>query len=70
MTAPEPARTQTQGVAHEAARYLEVIDVFASLGADPHAAARAHAARARSNEERAQKAVQAAERKAVLRWRS
>ena len=56
------------GVAEEAARYLEVVDVFAALGADPHAGARARAAHARAREDRAEDAGVA--RKAVRRWRS
>jgi hypothetical protein len=57
------------GVAEEAARYLEVVDVFAALGADPHAGARARAAHARAREDRT-RAAGAAARKAVRRWRS
>jgi hypothetical protein len=51
------------GIAKEARRYLEVVDAFAALDADPHAAARARAARAR--ETQADVA-----RKGVFRWRS
>lgn len=51
MNAPDD-RTQAraEGVAREAARYLEVLDLFAALGVDPHAHARAKAARARADE--------------------
>jgi hypothetical protein len=37
-------------LAHEASRYLAVVEEFARLDADPHAAARARAARARRTE--------------------
>jgi hypothetical protein len=37
-------------LADEAERYLTVVDVFATLGADPHAAARSRAACARTSE--------------------
>jgi len=37
-------------VAEEANRYLAVVEVFAALGADPHAEARSRAARARAGE--------------------
>ena len=55
------------GVAEEARRYLEVVDTFAALDADPHAAARARAACARAREDRTPHAV--TPRKAVFRWR-
>lgn len=54
-------------LAEEARRYLEVVDSFAALGADPHAAARTRANRARADEDRT---TQASGRKAVFRWRS
>lgn len=49
------ARTLNTGktgdtIAAEACRYLEVVDVFATLGADPHACVRARAAQARARE--------------------
>ena len=56
------------GVAEEARRYLEVVDSFAALDADPHAAARMRAAYARAREDLDPHAVTA--RKAVFRWRS
>ena len=56
-------------VADEAARYLEVVELFASHGADPHTQARARAACARAREDRAALA-RASARKAVRRWRS
>jgi hypothetical protein len=37
-------------LAGEAGRYLQVVDAFARLGADPHKRARARAARARERE--------------------
>ena len=57
-------------LADEALRYLDAVDVFASLDADPHADARARAAHARAREERAAQQASATARKAVLRWRS
>ena len=51
------------GLADEALRYLDAVDVFASLDADPHADARAR-------EERAAQQATATARKAVLRWLS
>ena len=53
-------------LAEEARRYLEVVDGFAALGADPHAAARRRAKLARAYEDRT---TQASGRKAVFRWR-
>ena len=44
---------QRERLALEASRYLAVVDAFAGLDADPHARARAHAARARSREDHA-----------------
>ncbi|MGH3005056.1 MAG: hypothetical protein ACRDOS_04010 [Gaiellaceae bacterium] len=51
MSAPDD-RTQAraEGVTREATGYLEVLDVFAALGVDPHAHARAKAARPRADE--------------------
>jgi putative ubiquitin-RnfH superfamily antitoxin RatB of RatAB toxin-antitoxin module len=57
-------------LADEALRYLDAVEVFASLDADPHAAIRARAACARAREERAAQQASTTERKAVLRWRS
>lgn len=57
-------------LADEALRYLDAVDVFATLDADPHADARARAACARVREERAAQQASTTERKAVLRWRS
>ena len=54
-------------LADEALRYLDAVDVFASLDADPHADARARAACARARV--GQQATPTA-RKVVLRWRS
>jgi hypothetical protein len=53
-------------LAREASRYLAVVDAFAGLDADPHAQARAHAARARSREDHGTTARQ---RKGVRGWR-
>jgi len=47
MTTEQPYRTEAGDVAREASRYLDVVELFASLGADPHASARARAAHAR-----------------------
>ncbi len=57
-------------LADEALRYLDAVDVFASLDADPHADARARAACPRAREERAAQQAMPTTRKAVLRWRS
>jgi hypothetical protein len=57
-------------LADEALRYLDAVDVFASLDADPHADARARAACARAREERAAQQATATAREVVLRWRS
>jgi hypothetical protein len=57
-------------LADEALRYLDAVDVFASLDADPHADARARAACARAREERAGQQATATARKVVLRWQS
>lgn len=56
--------TQADKLAREARRYLEVVEMFAALGSDPHAVARARAARKRHVEARP---LQAA-RKGVRRW--
>ena len=69
MTTEEPYRTEAGDVAGEASRYLDVVEVFASLDADPHASARARAAHARRAEDRIHTA-QPRTRKAVNRWRS
>jgi hypothetical protein len=63
MTVNGCTRYAATGVAQEALRYLDVVDVFATLNADPHAAARAR-------EDRAVKRPDATERKGVLRWKS
>jgi hypothetical protein len=70
MTGNGSTRSAATDVAQEALRYLEVVDVFATLNADPHAAARARAARARACEDSAAQQPAATERKGVLRWRS
>ena len=54
-------------LADEALRYLDAVDVFASLDADPHADARARAACARAREERAAQQATPTARKVVLR---
>ena len=65
----ERTRTGAASVADEAHRYLEVVDGFAALDADPHAAARTRAASARAREDRESQQT-ATTRKAVFRWRS
>jgi hypothetical protein len=57
-------------LADEALRYLDAVDVFASLDADPHADARARAACARAREERTAQQATPTARKVALRWRS
>jgi hypothetical protein len=65
MNAPaERICSRPSDLADEALLYLEVVDVFAALDADPHAAARARAASARELQQTE------ATRKGVLRWRS
>ena len=70
MTGNGYTRYAATDVAQEALRYLDVVDVFATLNADPHAAARARAARARACEDSVTQRPDATERKGVLRWRS
>jgi hypothetical protein len=50
MTTDHPHCTEAADVAREASRYLDVVELFASLDADPHASARARAAHARRGE--------------------
>lgn len=72
MTTEKPYRTQATDVAREASRYLDVVELFASLDADPHANARAHAAHAlsRRGPRRPHPQPRTRTRKAVNRWRS
>ena len=70
MTTAEPHRIKAADVACEASRYLDVVEVFASLDADPRASARARAAHARRAEDRVTHTAQPRTRKAVNRWRS
>jgi hypothetical protein len=56
--------TRANELAREACRYLEAVETFASLGADPHAAARERAAHKRRIEERTQPTT----RKGVRTW--
>jgi hypothetical protein len=63
-------RPRAAALADEALRYLDAVDVFASLDADPHADARARAACGRAREERAAQQATATARRVVLRWRS
>ena len=51
MNAPTlTTRRRGETIAAEARRYLDVVDTFAALGADPHARARIRAADARARE--------------------
>ncbi len=59
-----PNRSLGEALACEAARYLDVVEVFAGCGADPHAAKRARAAQARQREDRST----ATTRTGVRRW--
>jgi len=43
-------RGRSETIAAEARRYLDVVETFAALGADPHARARMRAADARARE--------------------
>ena len=70
MTTEEPHRTEAGDVAGEASRYLDVVELFASLDADPHASARIRAAHARRAEDSVTHTAQPRTRKAVHRWRS
>ena len=70
MTTDHPHCTEAADVAREASRYLVVVELFASLDADPHASVRARAAHARRAEDRVTHTPQPRTRKAVNRWRS
>lgn len=70
MSRRERAQKRAEKIAREASRYLDTVELFSALDADPHAAARARAARARANEE--QRAAQPPARSAhegAPRWR-
>jgi hypothetical protein len=56
--------TRADALALEAGRYLDVVETFAALGADPHATARRRAAQQRCSEQRTLQTT----RKGVLRW--
>ena len=56
--------TRTDDLAREACRYLDVVETFAALGADPHGTARRRAAQQRCSEQRTLQTT----RKGVLRW--
>lgn len=58
------ATTAAEELAREARRYLETVETFASLGADPHESARARAARKRQIEDRSRETAW----KGVRRW--
>jgi hypothetical protein len=64
------AQAVADALAREAARYLNVVERFATLGADPHAAARARAARARTAERVVQRPAGSSTRRGVRRWRT
>ena len=70
MNTDRPHCTEAADVAREASRYLDVVELFASLDADPHASVRARAAHARRAEDRVTHTAQPRTRKAVNRWRS
>ena len=70
MTGNGYTRYAATDVSQEALRYLDVVDVFATLNADPHAAARARAAHARACEDHTAQRPDATAGKGVLRWRS
>jgi hypothetical protein len=50
VNAPTLNTRRGETIAAEARRYLDVVDTFAALGADPHAHARTRAADARAHE--------------------
>lgn len=56
--------TQADELAREASSYLDVVETFAALDADPHAAARTRAARERQIEQRSPQTA----RKGGRRW--
>lgn len=64
------AQLVADALARETARYLDVVDLFAALGADPHAAARARAASARAAERAARTHTPVTKRRGVRRWRT
>jgi hypothetical protein len=55
---------RADALALEARCYLDVVETFAALGADPHATARRRAAQQRCSEQRTLQTT----RKGVLRW--
>ena len=69
MTTEHRHCTEAADVAREALRYLDVVELFASLDADPHASARARAAHARRAEDHVTHTPQPRTRKAVNGWR-
>ena len=68
MTAYLAAPSTADELGREASRYLEVVDAFAALGADPHARARAHATRARQSEQAGSQRTRLAVGKGGRRW--
>ena len=70
MTTEQPHCTEAADVAREALRYLDIVELFASLDADPHASARSRAAHARRAEDSVTHRPHPRTRKAVHRWRS
>ncbi|MGH3010103.1 MAG: hypothetical protein ACRDLM_11960 [Gaiellaceae bacterium] len=70
MSTRNERSSRATDVADEAARYLDVVNTFATLEADPHAAARARAATARVREDRAAQQASTTARKGARRWRS
>jgi putative ubiquitin-RnfH superfamily antitoxin RatB of RatAB toxin-antitoxin module len=56
--------TRADELAREACRYLDAVETFAALGADPHATERRRAAQQRRSEQRTLQTT----RKGVLRW--
>ena len=58
----------TGGIAEEASRYLDAVDLFAGLGADPHAPARIRAARARHHKNQILQTAQTGARKGARGW--
>jgi hypothetical protein len=56
--------TRADELARVASRYLDAVETFAALGADPHATARRRAAHQRCSEQRTLQTT----RKGVLRW--
>lgn len=70
MSNENPTAANGEEIAAEACQYLDALETFAALDADPHADARARAARERAVEDEGGRPQAAAERRSILRWAS